>query len=230
MTDARTEILGRIDTALAGRAPTGPIPRDYQRHRDLGNLVELAAERIADYRATVHVVPTAELTERIGRELTGRRDIVAPAGLPAAWRVPGMLVDEPPLAVPDLDRAGGVLTGCALVIAETGTIVLDAGPDQGRRVLTLLPDYHLCVVREDQIAADVPDALAGLDPARPLTFISGPSATSDIELDRVEGVHGPRTLHVLVVAATPVGSSPADADADTDTKADADADAEERRP
>jgi len=109
------------------------------------------------------------------------------------------LVDEPPLSVAELDQAGGVLTGCALVIAETGTIVLDAGPDQGRRALTLIPDYHLCVVRADQIVGTVPEAIARLDPVRPTTFISGPSATSDIEFNRVEGVHGPRTLDVMIV-------------------------------
>jgi L-lactate dehydrogenase complex protein LldG len=127
--------------------------------------------------------------------------MLAPAGLPVEWRVPGVtwLVDEPPLSINELDRAGGVLTGCALVIAETGTIVLDAGGDQGRRALTLVPDYHLCVVRADQIVGTVPAAIARLDPARPTTFISGPSATSDIEFNRVEGVHGPRTLDVVIV-------------------------------
>ncbi|HEX4705808.1 MAG TPA: LUD domain-containing protein [Pseudonocardiaceae bacterium] len=200
MTDARTDILARIDAALAGRPPAPPVPRAYQRRRDLGDLVELAAERIADYQATVHLVPAGELVTRIGQELSGRRNIVAPAGLPAEWLVPEVswLVDEPPLPVPELDRADGVLTGCALVIAETGTIVLDAGPDQGRRALTLLPDYHLCVVRADQIVGTVPEAIGRLDPVRPITFISGPSATSDIEFNRVEGVHGPRTLVVLI--------------------------------
>ncbi len=170
--DSRADILARID-AIGGPA-AAPIPRTYRHSRDLGDLVELAADRIADYRATVHVTPAADLV--------------------VTW-----LVDEPPLSVAELDQAGGVLTGCALVIAETGTIVLDAGPDQGRRALTLIPDYHLCVVRADQIVGTVPEAIARLDPVRPTTFISGPSATSDIEFNRVEGVHGPRTLDVMIV-------------------------------
>jgi L-lactate dehydrogenase complex protein LldG len=109
------------------------------------------------------------------------------------------VADEPPLDVSALDRADAVLTGCAVGIAATGTIVLDAGFAQGRRALTLVPDHHICVVRVDQIVDTVPQGFAALDPSRPLTFISGPSATSDIELQRVEGVHGPRTLDVLIV-------------------------------
>ena len=199
MSDARTEILARID---AIRRPAAAVPRAYRHRRDLGDLVELAADRIADYRATVHVIPAEELVAKISTVLAERvaHHMLAPPGLPETWRVYGMtwLVDEPALSVAELDRAGGVLTGCALVIAETGTIVLDAGPDQGRRALTLIPDYHLCVVRADQIVGTVPEAIARLDPVRPTTFISGPSATSDIEFNRVEGVHGPRTLDVLI--------------------------------
>nr|WP_242666136.1 LUD domain-containing protein [Parafrankia irregularis] len=145
----------------------------------------------------------------------GVRRLVRPAGLPASWlaelaqlaELPEgveLLDDDPPLSVRDLDAADGVITGCVLAIAETGTIVLDGGPGQGRRALTLIPDYHLVVVREDQIVASVADAIAHLDGAgatRPLTWISGPSATSDIELNRVEGVHGPRTLEVIIVHA-----------------------------
>lgn len=204
MADSRTDILARIDAALAGRPTPPPVPRDYQRDRAVGALVGLAAERIADYKATVHQVPAGDLVTRIGQILRDRAPdtMVAPPGLPEPWRTAGIawLVDRPsqPLTVPELDRAGGVLTGCALVIAETGTIVLDAGPDQGRRALTLVPDYHLCVVRADQIVSTVPQAIERLDPGRPITFVSGPSATSDIEFNRVEGVHGPRTLDVVI--------------------------------
>jgi L-lactate dehydrogenase complex protein LldG len=207
MPDARSDMLARIEAALAGRPAPAPVPRDYQRARDLGDraaLVDLAAERIADYRATVHRVPAASLAARIGEVLTERSPgtMVAPPGLPAEWRTPELtwLVDSPdrPIPLSELDDAGGVLTACAVVIAETGTIVLDAGPDQGRRALTLVPDYHLCVVLAGQIVGTVPEAIARLDPARPTTFVSGPSATSDIEFNRVEGVHGPRTLDVII--------------------------------
>jgi L-lactate dehydrogenase complex protein LldG len=131
---------------------------------------------------------------------------IVPHGLPAEWLArcaeecpqAALITDDPPLDTALLDAAAGVVTGCAVAIAETGTVVLDHGPGQGRRAVTLVPDFHLVVVRHDQVAADLPGAFARLDPARPHTLISGPSATSDIELVRVEGVHGPRTLHVLI--------------------------------
>jgi L-lactate dehydrogenase complex protein LldG len=138
-----------------------------------------------------------------GRAATAPGRFVVPDGVPAGWLAARpaeveLAGDDPPLTAAELDQAAGVVTGCAAAIAETGTIILDHGPGQGRRALTLVPDFHLVVVREDQVAADLPDALARLDPSRPHTLISGPSATSDIELIRVEGVHGPRTLHILL--------------------------------
>jgi L-lactate dehydrogenase complex protein LldG len=125
---------------------------------------------------------------------------VVPDGFPAEWLPDGIAVvrDDPPLSAAQLDQLAGVVTGCAVAIAETGTIVLDHGPGQGRRALTLVPDFYLVIVRAGQVTADLPDAFGRLDPGRPQTLISGPSATSDIELTRVEGVHGPRTLHILL--------------------------------
>jgi L-lactate dehydrogenase complex protein LldG len=203
--DARSEILARVRSALSDRPPTPEVPRDYL--RGVRHATDLLAERITDYRATVHRVAEAELPEAIGAALRrrGATSVAAPADLPPEWLVGGVrwLPDSPPLSTEQLDGCDGVLTGCAVAVAETGTLVLDAGPAQGRRVLTLLPDYHLCVVRAEQIAGTVPEALARLEPTRPLTFVSGPSATSDIELNRVEGVHGPRTLEVLLVEPGP---------------------------
>lgn len=203
MADAKTEILRRIRTALADHPEPGDIPRAYDTSRTYRDLTGLAAERIADYRAQVWRVTPAELPARIAAALAERQvgAAVAPSDVPEHWRVAGVdwLTDDPQLTTAELDRADGVVTGCAVAIAETGTVVLDAGTAQGRRALTLVPDYHLCVVRADQIVATVPEALTRLDPVRPLTFISGPSATSDIELERVEGVHGPRTLDVVIV-------------------------------
>ncbi|KUI39391.1 LUD domain-containing protein [Mycobacterium sp. GA-2829] len=201
MADARDVVLGRIRGALAG-APPAPVtvPRDYD-HAPLRGPgdVERFAETVGEYRARVRrvmgaVAPAvASLVPREGR-------VAVPADVPAEW-VDGLdvLRDAPPLSNADLDEADAVVTGCAVGIAATGTIVLDAGFAQGRRALTLIPDHHICVVFTRQIVDTVPQAFAALDPARPLTFISGPSATSDIELNRVEGVHGPRTLDVLLV-------------------------------
>nr|WP_243859792.1 LUD domain-containing protein [Amycolatopsis arida] len=188
---------------VPGDAALPEVPRDYARTRPAADPLALLAERVADYRAGVHRVVPADLPARITALLRARgaRTMAVPVDVPAEWRVPDVrwLADAPPLQVAELDEVDGVLTGCVVAIAETGTVVLDAGVTQGRRVLTLVPDYHLCVVRAEQVAVSVPEALSRLDPVRPLTFVSGPSATSDIELDRVEGVHGPRTLDVIIV-------------------------------
>ncbi|GIH66512.1 LutC/YkgG family protein [Microbispora siamensis] len=200
---SRDLILARVRRALAG-VPDVEITRAYRGPSQTPGEIRLFEERVRDYRAMVHVVDEAGVAERVALSLAGRgaRRVVVPAGFPAPWLAAAdveAVADDPPLSAADLDAVDGVLTTCAVAIAETGTIVLDAGPGQGRRALTLVPDYHLCVVRAAQVVAGVPDAVALLAPARPLTWISGPSATSDIELNRVEGVHGPRTLEVLIV-------------------------------
>ena len=207
MSDARSAILARIAAALADVPKPVAIPRDYRRATPPEtDLVERFAERVADYRATVHRATGATLAATIAQVLTERGIgmLVVPAGTPDGWLSANdvtRLGDDPPLSHRDLDAADAVITGCAVAIAETGTIVLDAGAAQGRRALSLLPDRHLCIVEADRIVGDVPEALARLDPRRPLTWISGPSATSDIELERVEGVHGPRVLDVVIVEA-----------------------------
>jgi L-lactate dehydrogenase complex protein LldG len=202
----RDEIMRRIGAALADRPQPGPVPRDYRRTGRSGNVVELFTERAAEYKAVVRLVTSARLPVELAEALRSRgaRHIAVPPGLSASWLTEmGADVerhgDDPPLDVADLEGLEGVVTGCAVAVAETGTIILDAGPGQGRRVLTLLPDYHLCVIRADQIVATLAEGLVRLDPTRPQTWISGPSATSDIELDRVEGVHGPRTLEILII-------------------------------
>jgi len=209
VSDARAEVLERIRDALGPGVVVPEVPRDYRGAGEPapsgGDVVELFCERCADYQATVRRVSAAELPAAIEAacEQRGARRVVKPPGF-APWA---------PWAHPD-DGAGtrppgpafnfdGVLTGCALAIAETGTIVLDGGARSGRRAITLVPDYHACVVEAGHIVPGIPDAVAQLAEAaadgRPVTLVSGPSATSDIELDRVEGVHGPRTLDVFVV-------------------------------
>ncbi|MBO1754781.1 LUD domain-containing protein [Allobranchiibius sp. CTAmp26] len=199
--NAREEILHRVRTALADRPAPPPVVRDYHQAGSRSVDVDVFAERVADYRATVHRCGASAVRERVSQILQERSidEIVVPVGFPADW-TPTVRITHEPVSVEQLDRVSAVLTTCSLGIEQTGTIVLDAGPGQGPRVLTLVPDYHLVVVREEQVVAAVPDAVADLDPTRPLTWISGPSATSDIELRRVEGVHGPRTLDVLLVA------------------------------
>jgi L-lactate dehydrogenase complex protein LldG len=198
---SKEEILGRIRHALGDRPAPVTTPRDYQRTLSPDtDIIQLFAQRAADYRATIHRTNPAGLPATIAAAARGRR-LVVPPGIPPHWTT-GLhtITDEPPLTNAQLDATDGVLTGAAAAIAQTGTIILDASPDQGRRAITLLPDLHLCVVRADQIAGTVAQALTRLDPKRPLTWISGPSATSDIELNRIEGVHGPRNLHILLVA------------------------------
>jgi len=216
---AREEVLARIRRALGGTAPgsvaaggtappAGAVPRGYrtQGELDAAVLPDLLAERLRDYGCAVRRAAPGHVMAAAGEALEqrGARRIVVPpaldlAGLPAGTEI---IVDHG-LSPAALDAVDGVVTAAAVAIAETGTIVLDGSPDQGRRALSLVPDYHVCIVRAEQVVALVPEALARLDPGRPLTWISGPSATSDIELDRVQGVHGPRTLEVILVDREP---------------------------
>jgi L-lactate dehydrogenase complex protein LldG len=201
---AREEVLGRIGRALGPAPAVADVPREYRRTGDGG--VDLFCERAADYLATVRRLNAYELEAAL-TEACAERGTTRVATAPgAAWQIPTveMVPDSPALPAAALDDFEAALTGCALAVAETGSIVLDGGPMSGRRALTLVPDHHLCVVRADQVVAAVPDAIAALaDAARsgmPITFVSGPSATSDIELERVEGVHGPRKLDIFVVS------------------------------
>jgi L-lactate dehydrogenase complex protein LldG len=202
----RDLILERVRAAIGGAAVPAAVARDYRTvgERDHEARVALFCERVGEYRAEVGRVSQDGLAPAIAGACRGSR-IAVPPGLPTAWRPKGVelvvdgLVDDGGLSATDLDAIDGVVTGCTVAIAETGTIVLDGGSGQGRRALSLLPDLHVCIVRADQVVGSVPEALARLDPRRPQTWISGPSATSDIELQRVEGVHGPRRLAVLLV-------------------------------
>ncbi|MUT91134.1 LutC/YkgG family protein [Streptomyces sp. Z38] len=207
---SRERILGRVRRALADVPPDedAPVERDYLREhgeRTVEETVDLLAENLADYRAVVHRAGSEELPHLIMRLLAqrGPQYVLVPPGLPPEWMSaadPTCVHDRAVSTARELDQVESVVTGCAVAVAETGTIVLDGSPDQGRRRISLIPDHHICVVRvPDQVVASLPQALERLDPARPLTWISGPSATSDIELDRVEGVHGPRTLEVVLV-------------------------------
>ncbi|WP_369393866.1 lactate utilization protein C [Streptomyces sp. CG1] len=211
---SRDRVLGRVRRALADVTPDErPYEEAVNRgclrehgHRTPGQTVELLAENLADYRAIVHRGDAEELPDLVGRLLAGNgsREVLVPPSLPPGWLSAADVarLDDLAESTPHrLDQVDSVVTGCAVAIAETGTIVLDGSPDQGRRRISLIPDHHICVVRvPDQVVSSVPQALERLDPARPLTWISGPSATSDIELDRVEGVHGPRKLEVILLS------------------------------
>src|SRR5262249_28641045 len=187
---AKADVLAAIRAALRPPPPPPGIPRAYRTAGTLRPDVDLFAERVAEYRATVHRIDEAELPATLTALARGR------VGIPPGFAFEG--IEDDRLSVAELDALDTVITGCAVAIADTGTIVLDGGAESGRRALTLVPDHHVCVVRSDQVVASVPDAIARLDPHAPLTFVSGPSATSDIELDRVEGVHGPRRLDVVI--------------------------------
>jgi L-lactate dehydrogenase complex protein LldG len=213
---AREEMLRRIRSALQDVPADEPsdaveVTRAYRHNApsEQQGMIERFQERVVDYKVTVRRVEEQGLPAAIAAACAARavQRLVVTSDLPAPWLPTGIEIlrdDDQALTNVNLDTSSGVLTGCALGIAQTGTIVLDGGVAQGRRILTLLPDYHLCVIYETQIVDLVPEAITRLAAAvkgehRPITFISGPSATSDIELNRVEGVHGPRTLDVLIV-------------------------------
>ena len=223
---ARDVVLGRIRTALRGDSgggahpPGDPASAGYRTRGELepAALLDRFAERLIDYRSQVRRTEPAGLLDTVRAALAerGARRVVLPPGLDLpgldqpgsgqpgpvlAGTLDGVeLITDSGLSAQELDQMEGVITRAAVAIAETGTIVLDAGPGQGRRALSLIPDYHLCLIDAAQVVALVPEAVARLRPDRPLTWISGPSATSDIELDRVEGVHGPRTLEVILIS------------------------------
>ncbi|ACZ20472.1 uncharacterized conserved protein [Sanguibacter keddieii DSM 10542] len=216
---AREEIMGRVRAALsdvtAGGGPVTTVEREYRTSGPLAvgseGAVEMLVDRLVDYRATVHHASddaaVAQVVAEIVAGLPGARSVVVPAGLERSWlsalpETVAVLEDsrEEPMTALELDEVDAVVTASRVSVADTGTIVLDGEPDQGRRAVTLVPDVHVCVVRRDQVVETVPEGVAVLaeHPDRPQTWISGPSATSDIELSRVEGVHGPRTLHVVI--------------------------------
>ena len=205
---AKDVMLARIRAATANAPEPPPVPYDFRERdeRDRATILEDFIERLVDYKAIVTRTDDASLPQAVvdACQRQGIIQLVVPADLPSRWIPSGVTVlrDDPPLTIAQLDESSGVLTGCAIAIAQTGTIILDGGATQGRRALSLIPDRHLCVVRAEQVVGLVPEAIERLveRATHPITLISGPSATSDIELSRVEGVHGPRTLYVFVVS------------------------------
>jgi L-lactate dehydrogenase complex protein LldG len=203
----RAEVLRRIRLALS-TSPSGyPVEGIYRRHGDVSGAaaLDLLASRLTDYRALVRRATPLTIGDEVSAALSERgvRTVVVPPGLDVPLPAFAAVTVDDGLGAAELDAFDAVVTGAAVAIAETGTIVLDGAPNQGRRAISLVPDYHLCIVSSDQVVHLVPEAVERLagSAARPLTWISGPSATSDIELERVEGVHGPRTLEVILVAS-----------------------------
>jgi L-lactate dehydrogenase complex protein LldG len=194
---AREEILAAVRRATDGADRSEVhVPHSHRGRPSRDGAVDLFVDRVEDYRAVVERCAEAEVAARVAAAVGDATKVLVPEGL--AWPVPAGVRDTG-FTAHELDGFDAVVTGATLGIAETGTIVLTHGPGEGRRALTLVPDLHVCVIRADQVVRDVPAAVAVLDPTRPQTWVSGPSATSDIELNRVEGVHGPRHLHVIVV-------------------------------
>ena len=212
---AREDILNRIGAALRDAPAVPDIPRNYRRVSVMTaeQRLEQLVDRLVDYKASVFVVPAAEAAGKLAELLAGTASVVVPHGLPQEWLSalppagtddagsPAVAVDSPQrrLTVAELDAVDAVVTAAAVAVSETGTIMLDGSPSQGRRIISLVPDRHVCVLRAADIVEVLPEAVARLEATAPQTWISGPSATSDIELERVEGVHGPRTLDVLIL-------------------------------
>jgi len=204
---AREEILRRVRSAHVASS-NQEIRRDYAHTVELSDPVALFVERVEDYKATVIRTDPDNVAAAVAKSLAGARRVVVPAGFNPSWQ-PGeidIVRDDPVLSSEDLDGVDAVLTSAVVGVAVTGTIVLDHTEGQGRRALTLVPDLHVCVITAQQIVGDVPETIARLSSSvsagRPLTWVSGPSATVDIELIRVHGVHGPRTLRVVLVEST----------------------------
>ncbi|TDU26051.1 LUD domain-containing protein [Arthrobacter sp. JUb115] len=205
---AKDEILGRIRSALADAPVAQEVPREYRKTSDMGEaeLIELLVDRLVDYKAGVDVIDAAQIPEYVAAKLAGASSVVYPHGLDTGW-LSGLgekveqRIDAPGarLSIAELDETSAVVTSSAVSVAESGTIILDGEPNQGRRAISLVPDHHVCIVPFSSIVRLLPEAMPRLAITRPQTWISGPSATSDIELERVEGVHGPRTLDVLMV-------------------------------
>lgn len=208
---AREDIMNRITTALRDQPVTPVVPREYRRASDMtaAQRLEQLVDRLIDYKANVFLTPAADVAARLAELLAGSASIVVPHGLDQEWLVglkddAGTLsvhVDSPEsrLTVTELDAVDAVVTAAATAVSETGTIMLDGSDDQGRRIISLVPDRHICILQAADIVEVLPEAIARLEATRPQTWISGPSATSDIELERVEGVHGPRTLDVIIL-------------------------------